>query len=809
MGDKTDNLNDGLRIKLALKLSRLGICDYVLPPRPDVYISPVWAEILGYQSNELPSAEVFQSWWGQQIHPDDHARVINTFNRLYSGEDTHLECHFGIRHKKGHWANVEVLATALNRDEKGWAQQVFSVMRDLSQGESYYQQIVENIHEGIWIIDRHSDTQFVNKRMAEMLGYKTKDMHGQPIFGFMDETGVDAFKRSLQRRRDGISENHDFELQHKNGELMHVTMASAPIFNSQNEYDGVIVGVIDVSWQRKQELKLKMLSSAVEQSGTMVMITNQQGDIEYVNPKFCEITEYDKDEAVGQNANFLRSSDMDAEALADLWAKITSGIDWHGELHTKKKSGELFWSLMSISAINDEHGQVSHFVTVIEDVSQLKEARLQMEQLAYIDSLTGLANRLLFRDRLEQALKSVQRNKTHAALLYLDLDRFKRVNDSLGHDVGDALLMKVAERLRQCVRHQDTVARMGGDEFVVLLTDVDEMSGASSVAIKVLKVMAEPMKLLTHEIIITPSIGITLAPHDSLNADILLKNADLAMYRAKSLGRNNYQFFTQEMNSKILENLLVEEELRKALDQDQMILNFQPQIEIESGKLIGIEALVRWQHPEKGLVSPDDFIPVAEETGLIVELGEWVLLTACRNVRNMEASGFPSIKLAVNLSARQFKDPNLIDMIQNVLDKTNFKPIQLELEITETMLMENLDYAIDVLKQIQALGISLTIDDFGTGYSSLSYLKQLPINSLKVDKSFIMDIPYDENDMEITAAIIAMAHKLNLEVVAEGIETDEQWEFLKRNKCDTGQGYLFSKPLAAEPLLEQFSSKAT
>jgi len=807
MGNKIDNLNDNLRAKLAFKLSKLGICDYSLPPTPDLYVSSMWAGILGYKSDELPTAEIFQSWWGQQIHPNDHARVINTFNRLYSGEDSFLLCHFRLQHKNKKWIRVEVSANALSRDEKGWAEHVFSVMRDLGRSDNHYQKIVENIHEGIWVIDKNNYIQYVNKRMADLTGYSIDEMQGKHIFGFMNKNSVEICKVNLQRRRKGISEDHRFELQHKNGEPVYVAMASSPIINSHGEYDGSISGVMDIGAQRAQELKLKMLSSAVEQSGTMVMITNQDADIEYVNPKFCEITEYDNEEVLGKNASILRSSDMDAEAIADLWATITSGRDWHGELHTKKKGGELFWSMMSISAIENENGQISHFVTVIEDVSQLKEARQQMEQLAYIDSLTGLANRLLFRDRLEQVLKAVQRNKTHAALLYLDLDQFKRVNDSLGHDVGDALLMKVAERLRQCVRHQDTVARMGGDEFVMLLTDVDDMAGASAVARKVLKHMSQPMHLLKHEIIITPSIGITLAPHDSLNADILLKNADLAMYRAKASGRNNYQFFTKEMNSKILEHLLIEGELRNAIEQESLVLHFQPQVNIESGNLVGIEALVRWQHPEKGLIPPDDFIPVAETTGLIVALGEWVLFSACRNIRNMEISGLPSVKLAVNLSPRQFQDPNVIDMIQNVLDKTGFKPINLELEITETMLMDNLDYAIDVLNKIKALGISVSIDDFGTGYSSLSYLKRLPIDSLKVDQSFIKDIPADRDDMEITAAIIAMAHKLKLGVVAEGIETNEQWEFLKKNKCDIGQGYLFSKPLTARALLERFLPK--
>jgi diguanylate cyclase (GGDEF)-like protein/PAS domain S-box-containing protein len=809
MGENLDNLSDNLRAKLAFKLSKLGICDYSLPPTPSLYVSSVWANILGYQTHEIPKAEIFQSWWGQQIHPNDHARVISTFNHLYSGEESNLVCHFRVQHKNESWVNVEVFANVLSRDKKGWAEHVFSVMRDLSQSENRYQKIVENIHEGIWVIDKNNYTQYVNKRMADLIGYSIDEMLGKHVFSFMDDENENICKANIQRRRDGISEDHRFELQHKSGEPVYVAMASSPILNAHDEYDGAIAGVMDVSNQRGQELKLKMLSSAVEQSGTMVMITDKDADIEYVNPKFCEVTGYDKEEILGENASILRSSDMDAEAIADLWATITSGRDWHGELHTKKKEGELFWSLMSISAIEDENGQISHFVTVIEDVSQLKEARQQMEQLAYIDTLTGLANRLLFRDRLEQVLKAVQRNKTHAALLYLDLDQFKRVNDSLGHDVGDALLMKVAERLRQCVRHQDTVARMGGDEFVMLLTDVDDMAGASAVARKVLKLMSQPMNLLKHELIITPSIGITLAPHDSLNADILLKNADLAMYRAKASGRNNYQFFTKEMNSKILEHLMIEGELKHAIENEELVMHFQPQMGIESGELVGIEALVRWDHPERGLISPDDFIPVAETTGLIVALGEWVLFSSCRTIRNMETFGLPSVKLAVNLSPRQFQDPNLIEMIQNALDKTGFKPIQLELEITETMLMNNLDYTVDMLKQIKALGISVSIDDFGTGYSSLSYLKRLPIDSLKVDQSFIKEIPQDKDDMEIAAAIIAMAHNLKLDVVAEGIETDAQWDFLKKNKCDIGQGYLFSRPLTEKDLMERFLPKKT
>ena len=476
-------------------------------------------------------------------------------------------------------------------------------------------------------------------------------------------------------------------------------------------------------------------------------------------------------------------------------------------VHIRKKNDDEFWALTTISAIRDDTGQISHYISVGEDVSELKEAHLKMEQLAYVDSLTGLANRLLFRDRLEQVLKSVQRNNTQAALLFLDLDQFKRINDSLGHDVGDALLMKVAEMLRQCVRHQDTVARMGGDEFVILLTDVDGMAGASAVARKILNIMQNPNRLLRHEIIVTPSIGITMAPDDSLNADILLKNADLAMYRAKSMGRNNYQFFTEEMNAQVLDNLMIENELRHAIDNNELILDFQPQMSLRASQLTGVEALVRWIHPEKGLMDPDAFIPVAEQAGLMVHLGEWILRNACRQWREVEKQGMPPVKLAVNLSARQFRDQYLLNMIQNILSETDFKPIQLQLEITETTLMDNLEHAVSILEQIKSLGISVSIDDFGTGYSSLNYLKRLPIDELKVDRSFIRDIPEDKDDMAITSAVIAMAHELKIKVVAEGVETREQWDFLKKNKCDYAQGYLLGKPSKPMELLKRFADK--
>jgi len=804
------NMSKGLKLDseqsnaLAISLCKVGLCDYCLPPSPDLNFSNSWAQILGYKPEEIPAAEIFQSWWGQQIHPNDHARVISLFNKLYSGDLKKLNCNMRFKRKQGDWCEVEIFASVIKRDDKGWAQHVFTVMRDLAESENRYKRIVENLNEGIWVIDRYNNIRFVNQALADMLGYSIEEMLGRSVFDFENKNNQDVLKKQIIERKKGMSNNYEIEVLHKKGHALLIQVESAPYLDDQEKFDGVVEGLTDMTDVRSQQLKLKMLSSAVEQSGSMVMITDQDAIIEYVNPKLCEVTEYKKEELLNQNARIFQPEDVDMEAVTEFWKRINLGKDWQGEMQLRKKDGSKIWVLMSIASISNEQSIISHFVTVFEDVSQLKEAHLRMEELAYVDSLTGLANRILFRDRLEQVLKGLKRTGVTAALLYLDLDEFKRINDSLGHDVGDAVLMKVAETLRQCVRYQDTVARMGGDEFVILLTDIGGMSGASSVARKIMDKMAEPIQLLKNEILISPSIGITLAPDDSLNADILLKNADMAMYKAKSSGRNNYQFFTEEMNTQIVDHLMIENDLRQALDSDQLYMRYQPKCNIKTKNLVGVEALIRWNHPIKGELSPEYFIPIAESTGLMVKLGKWVLRTACREMKKLEQQGLLDIDLAVNLSTRQFRDPNLIETIQNILAETDFKAVKLELEVTETTLMEQVDHAIDLLDQIKALGISLTIDDFGTGYSSLNYLKRLPIDTLKIDKTFITDIPNDIDDMEISAAVIAMAHKLGLSVVAEGVSTEEHWVFLEKNNCDIAQGYLIGKPMLTDELLSRF-----
>ncbi|MDP1989817.1 MAG: EAL domain-containing protein, partial [Syntrophales bacterium] len=424
-----------------------------------------------------------------------------------------------------------------------------------------------------------------------------------------------------------------------------------------------------------------------------------------------------------------------------------------------------------------------------------KQAEERIRHLAHYDALTGLANRSMFSQRLGHALAQARRNGMQLAVLFIDLDRFKNINDTLGHEAGDSVLKEVAERLHGCLRESDTIGRFGGDEFVALLEGIPQPMHCAEVAQKILAAVARPFALDTQEFHLTASIGISTYPADSEDLQSLLKNADVAMYRAKELGRNNFQFYSAQMNIHTLERLALESSLRGALERNEFVLHYQPKIDIRSGRIIGMEALVRWQHPTKGLIPPMQFIPLAEETGLIVPIGEWVLRTACACNKSWQEQGLPPLRIAVNLSARQFAYENLLRDVARVLNETGLDAAFLELEITESMVMHDPEHAIELLNKLKAMGISISIDDFGTGYSSLSYLKRFPIDSVKIDRSFIKELPLDSDDAAITQAIIAMAHGLKLKVIAEGAETAEQLSFLRAHNCDEMQGYYFSKPL--------------
>ncbi len=548
--------------------------------------------------------------------------------------------------------------------------------------------------------------------------------------------------------------------------------------------------------RRAATQELQKLSLAVEQSANMVIIMNMHGLIEYVNPKFTEITKYTKEEVIGQNYELLLFPEkINHNLIHNILPVIQSGQAWHGEFHSIKRNGQSYWCLASISPVKNDTNEITHFVMIAEDIEERKSVESMIEHLAFYDPLTELPNRRLFRDRLNQAIMEAQETNKWVVLLYLDLDRFKYINDSLGYQYGDFLLKEVASRLKKILHKGDTLARLSGDEFTIILNKVDDLRNIYTTADLIMQVFERSFSIEQHEVYITASLGITVSPLDGTDSDELIRNADIAMYRAKELGRNTYQLYKPEMNANAYERLSLENSLRGGLQREEFIVYYQPQIDLSTHQIVGAEALVRWQHSEKGLVSPAKFIPVAEETGLIVPLGEWVLKTACAQTKAWHDAGLPKIRMAVNLSARQFQQKNLFDLIQEILIQTGLKPEYLELEITESMLMENVEEAIGTLHKLKALGLAISIDDFGTGYSSLNYLKRFPIDMLKIDQSFVRDITTDPDDAIIASTIITMAHSLRFKVIAEGVEHKDHLTFLKSKECDIAQGYLFSRPL--------------
>ncbi len=556
-----------------------------------------------------------------------------------------------------------------------------------------------------------------------------------------------------------------------------------------------LISGLNTRIQEKEEAEraTRKLSKAVAFSSSGIVITDHQLLVEYVNPFLLEMIGNNATEVVGKPLSLLFAQEMRFVA-EDILQSLQERHHWRGDILLQQGSKQ-FWASMAIAPIRDDKGEVSNYVSAMQDISFIKESQRKMEQLAYYDVLTGLANRSYFRDQLRKAIAMSSRGYYHFALLYFDLDEFKRINDTLGHDSGDELLKEVARRLISRLREEDTIARLGGDEFAVILSGISDRRQAALIASNLQQAFALPVKLAGHDVSISASIGITIAPEDADEEELLLKHADLAMYEAKARGKNTFHFFSQDLNDAAKERLQIENQLREAIRDHQFMLYYQPKIDIRTEQIVGYEALLRWLRPDNTMVPPLRFIPVAESTGLIVQIGEWIIWEACRFLTRQHARGH-MITVSINLSARQFTDQDLPALVGMIIKRTGASPEHLIFEITESMLMGDTDAAIVQLNELKRLGLALSIDDFGTGYSSLSYLKRFPVDELKIDRSFVKDIPEDKNDMDITAAIIAMAQKMDLRVVAEGVETADQVAFLKNNACFLVQGYFYSMPLA-------------
>ena len=581
--------------------------------------------------------------------------------------------------------------------------------------------------------------------------------------------------------------------------------------DAQKEVSKLNAGLEERVMQRTSELSeankhLSLQAAALKAAANAIVITDFHGTIIWVNRAFTAMTGYGQEEIVGKNPNLLNSGEQPESYYAELWSTILSGKVWKGEIVNRRKDGTTYTEEMTITPVSLEdtgNPTNTYFIAIKQDITQRKAAEKQIQFLAYYDALTGLPNRTLLQDRLSKALAGARRRKDKVALLFLDLDGFKTINDSLGHSVGDLVLQEVAERLKRFAREQDTVARVGGDEFLIVLTAVKDAADAAVAAERLMHAMTVELVIQGRSLSISCSIGIGIFPEHGTDGETLIKNADAAMYCAKESGCNSFRFFSEGMNAEAMERLTLEHGLRLALEKRELFLVYQPQMDIATGKTTGLEALLRWQHPELGLVRPDKFIRIAENSGLIIPIGEWVLRTACSQARKWQDEGLLAVPVAVNVSAVQFRQEDFCELIGRVLWETGLAPQYLEMELTESLLLSNAHVTLSVLQNLRAMGLKLAIDDFGTGYSSLSYLRQFPVSKLKIDRSFIRDVAVNPDDAAITTAIIGMAKSLNLKVIAEGVEDEAQMSFLRARQCDEIQGYYFSKPLVVEKVADK------
>ncbi len=563
----------------------------------------------------------------------------------------------------------------------------------------------------------------------------------------------------------------------------------------------------DITGRISLDSKLQQAAQIFENTTEGVIVTDCKANITAVNPAFTQITGYPEEAVMGRNPRFLQSGKQDKAFFKGLWEKLKQEKSWRGEIWNRRKNGEIYPAWLNITSIQDDKGEISQYVALFSDITSIKQSQSQLEHLAHHDSLTDLPNRLLFEDRLEHAITQAKRQKRHLAVLFLDLDRFKNINDSLGHSVGDALLVQVATRLHNLLRENDTAARLGGDEFTILLENLEDPNYTAVVANKILNYLKQPFEIFGRKLHITASIGISLYPEDGKDVGNLTKNADAAMYQAKESGRNNYRFYTSELTQSAFERLLLESELRSAIKDQQLLLYYQPQFSVNSGKISGAEALLRWRHPRMGILPPARFIPLAEETGLIHEIGHWTLEHACKQTREWSQKGLFTGRMAVNLSVRQIMHTDLILRFEEIIAKTRCLPTQLQFEVTEGVFMGQKELSIPVLDVFKQLGVTIVIDDFGTGYSSLSYLKQLPIDKLKIDRSFVQEMPDDADGAAIAQAIISLGQTLGLEIIAEGVETEAQQNLLQLMGCQEMQGYLYGAPMPARSFEEKLAEE--
>ncbi|MBI5922243.1 MAG: EAL domain-containing protein [Betaproteobacteria bacterium] len=737
-------------------------------------------------------------------HPELRARYAASPHSRRMGRGLAVKA----QRKDGTECEVEV---SLSRIETEQGLFFASALRDITEqkriesalreSESRYRRFTEELPLGV-VITQEGLIKYVNPATVEMIGYNEDELLNKPFLPLVCEADR-SWLMDLHRRRmlgEEVESSYVVGIERKDGQVRQWQAHTNTI-----EWGGKPASFgsfLDITERKQVEADLRIAAAAFE-AQEAIMVTDANTVILRVNRAFTESTGYTVEEIVGQTPRLLKSDRHSEDFYREMWESINRTGSWKGEIWDRRKNGEDYPKWLTISAVKGEDGAVTHYIGTHFDITERKKAEQRINDLAFFDQLTGLPNRTLLLDRLKQTMAASSRSGNYGALLFIDLDNFKTLNDTLGHDMGDQLLQQVAMRLKLCVREGDTVARFGGDEFVVVLSSLsssmkDAASSTEVVAEKILAKLNQPYQLGNVPHNSSASIGATSFLGHTAPIDELMKQADLAMYKSKAAGRNLVRFFDPTLEIAVKERVALEEDLRRALDEKQFLLHYQAQI-VDESRVTGAEVLVRWQHPRRGMVSPADFIPLAEDTGLILPLGQWVLETACNQLAAWSCQPeMTHLTVAVNVSAHQFRQPDFVDQVLALIERTGVKPQQLKLELTESMLVHNVEEIIAKMILLKTKGVGFSLDDFGTGYSSLSYLKRLPLDQLKIDKSFVRDVLIDTNDAAIARTVVALAQNLGLGVIAEGVETAPQRDFLASSGCHAYQGYFFSRPLPVE-----------